>query len=161
MGIDFAWPAMRRPAGMPNSDGTGQRFLVQTGFEPIQLSLGPAPPDAPVHKGRHTGRIIPAVLEPLQRAHEKGYHGPIADDPDYATHVLLPFPIYVTRFLSLRRARAMIADARAEVRQGAQGPLFFRTGCFLTSINIDNDDCKAEGSPDAQLVIPLTVIRYR
>src|SRR5690606_7733238 len=102
-------PPVRRPAGVADAGGAGQRPLVDQGGEVGELALGAAALDVPVHQGGDAGAVIAAILEPAQRLDQKGAGGVAPDDADDAAHQ--PFSLQRARNsaarlgLSLCRAR--------------------------------------------------------
>ncbi len=79
--------AMRRPAGVADADGAGERFARQPGFEIFQFALGaPAHELAGFERG-DTGGIVAAIFEALERIDELRRRRLLPDHSDDAAHL--------------------------------------------------------------------------
>ncbi len=89
MGVTLHRLAVRRPAGMANTDDTRKRFSSQSLLQIDQLAFGTAAIELAVLQGGDTGRIVAAIFKPLQCIHEKRSDFVISDNADNSTHGLL------------------------------------------------------------------------
>src|SRR5690606_124081 len=100
--------AVRRPAGMANTDDTGKRFSSQSLFEIDQLAFGAAAVELAILQGGDTGRIVAAIFKPLQCIHEKRSDFVISDNADNSTH----------RLLQIRRRDVMFRGLKIPMQNG-------------------------------------------
>ncbi len=70
MRVVLGRPAVRRPAGMADADGAGQRLAREPDLEVFQLAFGAAAGQHAVFERRHAGGIVAAVFEALERLDE-------------------------------------------------------------------------------------------
>ena len=73
-------------AGLPEADRPGERLHLQPRLQVDQLALGPAASQVARLQGRHAGRIVAAVFEPLQRLDNAARYRIPAEHPDNSTH---------------------------------------------------------------------------
>ena len=99
-----------------------QRLARQPRLEIDQLALGAAALDVAVHQGGDAGRIVAAILEPLQRVDQQGRDGRLADDSDDAAHGRVQEGVGYFVFFLARLAAA--ARAFSFARSGAARPFF-------------------------------------
>ena len=92
MGVGLARPAVGRPAGVADADGSGERRGVEPGFEVLQLALGAQPGQPPGFERRHAGRIVAAVLQPLQRRDDVARHRRASQNANDSAHAPCPIP---------------------------------------------------------------------
>lgn len=92
MGVRIAFRrcAMRRPAGVSDADRSGERFFGKPRLEIDQLALRPPAIQPPVEDGGDAGRIIAAILEPLQCLHQPSCDWLCPDDADNTAHETTP-----------------------------------------------------------------------
>ena len=90
MGVVFRRCAVGGPAGVADTDRSGERIVPEALLEPDQLAFcAPAVKPPMVHR-RHACRIVAAVFEPLQRIDQQRCHVTAADNSDYAAHPSSP-----------------------------------------------------------------------
>ena len=90
VGVGLGRRAMRRPARMADAGVAGQRLAGELVLEVAELALGAPAGQVPAFQRRHTGRIVAAIFEPLQRIDEQRRHRRLAENPDNAAHRSLP-----------------------------------------------------------------------
>jgi hypothetical protein len=86
--VGLARAAVRRPSGVTDSGGPGQRVLLERGLEVDQLSQRAHDLDASAVAGRagverQAGGVVPAIFEPAQAVDQDGsalFRSDVADD---------------------------------------------------------------------------------
>jgi hypothetical protein len=92
MGIVDGRRAMRRPAGMGDAGGAGERAVVQDPGEIAELALRPAPVDPAAIQGGDAGRVIAAIFEPFQPVEQPLGDVFPADNANDSAHLFLLLP---------------------------------------------------------------------
>src|SRR5581483_3628347 len=131
MGVALARLAVRRPAGVADADGAGQRLLGEPVFERLQFALGTAPPELAVIERGDAGGDIAAVFDALERIDHMGRDRPTSENSDDAAHPL-GWPLSCRSRSSRRRDRfghqnALRHVTGASVRLCAGQARFFGT----------------------------------
>ena len=90
VGIGLGGRAMGRPAGVTDAGPAGERLPVELFLEIAEFPLGPPPRQPAAFERRDAGRIVTAVLQPLQRLENERRHRRRAENPDNAAHRLHP-----------------------------------------------------------------------
>ena len=111
MGVLFAGPAVGGPAGVPDAVEPVHRLQAQRLLQVVELALAAADvqPAVLAHH-RDAGRVVAAILQPLEPVHQDGHHCFLADVTDYSAHIS-------DRFRVCRCASAC-PPRRASGRQG-------------------------------------------
>ena len=88
MGIAFGGRAMRRPAGMTDTDIAAERLEAQLGGEIAELAFGAAAADLPTLQRRDAGAVIAAIFQPLERIDQSRCNRLSPDNPDNTAHLV-------------------------------------------------------------------------
>src|SRR3546814_1024673 len=86
VGVAGGGRAVRRPAGMCDSDPSGQRIGGKRLRQIIELSFGAPPFDMPVDDGRDARRVIAAIFQPPQPFDQPVGYLVLAQNADDAAH---------------------------------------------------------------------------
>ena len=86
MGIALGGLAVSGPSRVPDTDRARERLGLEPRLQVHQLAFSAAAVDVAVHQGGDAGRIVAAILEPLQRVHQERRDRRFADDADDAAH---------------------------------------------------------------------------
>ena len=100
VGVAFRGGAMRRPAGVADTDASFERLDTELGGEIAELALGATPGDGTLLQCRYPGAVIAAIFEALQRVDKARRDRLGADDPDNSTHQAFPLLDCLAAFLA-------------------------------------------------------------
>ena len=92
MGVGFGRLAVRRPAGVADSDRPAERRGRKFGFKVLELALGAPALEQAVLERRHAGGIVAAIFEPLQRIDNRARDGAAPQNADNPAHQKSPRP---------------------------------------------------------------------
>src|SRR5262249_9197065 len=87
--VFFGWPAMRRPARMPDSvfnAGRGCRIASDFLLERMDAPDRPGDGDGAIIERGNSTRIVPTVFQPFQTVDQYGNRIPPSDIPNNSTH---------------------------------------------------------------------------
>ena len=87
VGIALGRRAVGRPAGVADAGVAGERLLGELGFQVAQLALRAPAGQVAVFQRRHTGRVIAAIFQPLQRIDQERRHRFLTEDANDPAHV--------------------------------------------------------------------------
>ena len=86
--VVFRRRTMGCPTGMADTHRSPYRVGLYQALQIDELAFRPPPVDMTVDQGRDAGRVVAAILKPLQCLHQMGCHRPVSDNANNAAHRL-------------------------------------------------------------------------